>query len=198
MLRTVATKVAWVGRTASMVFGLALVLALILGVASMALGANGGNFILGENNNATALTRLTGNVNGSSMQLINNDPGANDTALNLQVKPGEAPMRVNSNDLVTNLNADFLDGLGSGAYMRSLTYNTQSTLGAGTQLGDDTFEKTASCISGDKLLSGGPVDVAKTSTLLESYPVDTSQWKARIDKNDATDDFRVRVLCADQ
>jgi hypothetical protein len=41
MLRTAASKVAWAGRTASMVFGLALVLALLFGVASMALGANG-------------------------------------------------------------------------------------------------------------------------------------------------------------
>jgi hypothetical protein len=39
MLRTVASKVAWVGRTASMVFGLALVLALVLGIATMALAA---------------------------------------------------------------------------------------------------------------------------------------------------------------
>jgi hypothetical protein len=31
MLKSMASKVAWVGRTASMVFGLALVLALILG-----------------------------------------------------------------------------------------------------------------------------------------------------------------------
>jgi len=46
-LRSMASKVAWVGRTASMVFGLALVVALILGVASAALSATGGNFILG-------------------------------------------------------------------------------------------------------------------------------------------------------
>jgi len=41
VLRNVASKVAWVGRTASMVFGLALVLALLFGVATMALGATG-------------------------------------------------------------------------------------------------------------------------------------------------------------
>lgn len=51
MLRSAASKVAWVGRTASMVFGLALVLALIFGVASMAAGATRGNFAPG---NATA------------------------------------------------------------------------------------------------------------------------------------------------
>ncbi len=44
MLKSVAIKVAWVGRTASMVLGLALVLALIFGVAPTALGATGGQF----------------------------------------------------------------------------------------------------------------------------------------------------------
>jgi hypothetical protein len=61
MLRTAASKVAWVGRTASMVFGLALVLALVFGVASMALGANGKPFILGKAaNTATKVTGLIG------------------------------------------------------------------------------------------------------------------------------------------
>ena len=40
MVRNALSKVAWVGRTASMVFGLALVLALVFGVAAMAFGAN--------------------------------------------------------------------------------------------------------------------------------------------------------------
>jgi hypothetical protein len=39
MLRTAVEKIAWVGRAASMVFGLALVLVLVFAVASMALGA---------------------------------------------------------------------------------------------------------------------------------------------------------------
>ena len=43
MLKGVATKVAWVGRATSMVFGLALVLALLFGVASMALAGTGVN-----------------------------------------------------------------------------------------------------------------------------------------------------------
>lgn len=97
MVRSALGRVAWVGRTASTVFGLALVMALVLGVASMAFGANGGNFILGSlNNTATALTRLTGNVNGAAVQVVNTNADANDTALNLSVQAGEAPMAVNS------------------------------------------------------------------------------------------------------
>lgn len=110
MLRNVASKVAWVGKTASMVFGLALVLALVLGAAGMVFAADGQPFILGQNNVATALTRLTGNVNGPAMQVQNTNADANDTALTLSVQSGEAPMRVNSTGKVVNLNADKLDG----------------------------------------------------------------------------------------
>jgi hypothetical protein len=41
MIRTAAKKVAWVGRTAAMVFGLALVLAVMLGLATAALAGTG-------------------------------------------------------------------------------------------------------------------------------------------------------------
>lgn len=71
MIKTVASKVAWVGRTASMVFGLALVLALVFGVATMALGANGQTFILGKLNNAA--TQVTGLVVSFPFQV--SEPG---------------------------------------------------------------------------------------------------------------------------
>ncbi len=92
-------------------WGAALTLALVFGAASMALGDNGGNFILGRVNTATDLTRLASNVNGAAMQIVNTNAGANDNALNLQVQPGEAPLRVNSDAKVGNLNADKLDNL---------------------------------------------------------------------------------------
>jgi hypothetical protein len=118
MLRSVGSKVAWVGRTASMVFGLALVLALVFGVASMALGANGQAWILGQNNAATAVTKLAGaaGVDGPMLQLINNNAEANDTALELRVQAGEAPMSVNSGTKVANLNSDQLDGKDQSAF----------------------------------------------------------------------------------
>ena len=98
-----------------MVFGLALVLALVFGVATTALGANGQSFILGKlNNAATAVTGLVGNVDGgASLRVTNPNTGTNDTALDLRVQAGEAPMRVNSDAKVANLNADKLDGLDS-------------------------------------------------------------------------------------
>jgi hypothetical protein len=95
-----------------MVFGLALVMALVVGVASMAFGANGGTFVLGKlNNAATAVTGLVGNVDGgAALRVTNPNTGTNDTALDLRVGAGEAPMRVDSAGKVANLNADRVDG----------------------------------------------------------------------------------------
>ncbi len=112
MLRSTASKAMWVGRTASAVLGLALVLALVFGVATMALGADGQNFVLGSlNNAATKVTGLVGNVDGAAaLRVTNPNTGTNDTALDLRVQAGETPMRVNSAAKVANLNADKLDG----------------------------------------------------------------------------------------
>ena len=115
MFRSVTAKAAWVGRTASMVFGLALVMALVIGAASTAWSATGGNFILGKGNAADAMTRLAGaaGVDGPMLQLVNKNADPDDTALELRVQAGEAPMRVNSDTKVANLNADMVDGLSS-------------------------------------------------------------------------------------
>jgi hypothetical protein len=119
MLKKVASKVAWVGRTASMVFGLALVLALMFGVASMALAGTGvgGVFNLGVTNTVNALTKLTGSVAGPSLQIDNNSTNTAATALDLQVEPNKPPMKVNSQTKVTNLNADKIDGKDSSAFV---------------------------------------------------------------------------------
>src|SRR5215207_9679851 len=95
MFRSMASKVAWVGRTASMVFGLALVLALMVGVASTAFGANGDFFKVGRSNLASAVSTLTKSGSGP--------------ALSLRVGSG-APLAVNSPSKVNRLNADKVDG----------------------------------------------------------------------------------------
>lgn len=95
MLRSVGSKVAWVGRTASMVFGLALVLALMFGLASAAFGANGDFFKVGRNNLADSMSTLTKSGAGP--------------ALHLKVGSGP-PLAVNSEARVNKLNADKVDG----------------------------------------------------------------------------------------
>lgn len=202
MLRSAVSKALWVGWIASALFGLALVLGLLFGAASMAFGANGGNFILGQNNNASLLTRLTGNVNGSAMQIVNNNADGNDTALNLSVQPGEAPMRVNSSTQVANLNADLVDGRSAASFVANSTYRLgQGQERAGNELSDGSKVLRQSCLAGDRLLSGGPASVNAASDVLDSFAADTITWQARINDSavaEPGDSFTVVVLCADQ
>jgi hypothetical protein len=100
-----------------MVFGLALVLALILGVASAALSATGGNFILGKANDSTTTSRLTATIAGPALTLINQSTDTAATALNISVASGKAPLRVNAAaGTATNLSADELDGRDSSGF----------------------------------------------------------------------------------
>jgi hypothetical protein len=61
------------------------------------------------------------------MQVVNN-ADADGTALALNVQPGEAPVRVNSDRTVTNLNADRLDGQDADALAEPRGY-AHDTLG---------------------------------------------------------------------
>jgi hypothetical protein len=101
VLRAICSKVAWVGRTASMVFGLALVLALTLGVVATAFGATGDFFKVGRSNLASTVSTLTKSGAGP--------------ALRLRADSGP-PLAVNRQEKVDNLNADLLDGKTQSAF----------------------------------------------------------------------------------
>jgi hypothetical protein len=118
MSRSTLARVRSVGRTTVFVVGLATMMAILLGVASMAFAGNGDPWILGQLNSATSITRLAGQggVDGPMLQLTNKDSGSDDTALDLNVQSGEPPMTVNSQAKVNNLNADRLDGQNSSAF----------------------------------------------------------------------------------
>jgi hypothetical protein len=117
MLRSVGRKILWVGRTTSTVFGLALVMALLFGVATMALGATGSKFILGKANSAGDTTQLTSAVAGPVLKLVNNGTSKAASALELSVPSGKAPLKVNSGaGTATNLSADKLDGKNSSSF----------------------------------------------------------------------------------
>jgi len=64
MVRSAASKVIWVGRATVFVVGLAVIMALLFGVATMALGANGDFFKVGRSNFASAVSVLVANVFG--------------------------------------------------------------------------------------------------------------------------------------
>ena len=137
MLRSALSKVAWVGRTASMVFGLALVMALVFGVASMDFGANGDFFKIVRNNVGTAISTL-------------NKSGAG-PALSLKIDSGP-PLAVNSETRVDKLNADQLDGkdsagIGVNGLQRVEVESAESSV--------SSKQATATCPSGKALVGTG-------------------------------------------
>jgi hypothetical protein len=208
MVKTIFSDAWRIGRATALVLGTAVMLALVVGLASTAFGANGDAWRLGKGNVATKITGLAGplGVNGPMVRLTNNNAGTDDTALELRVQPGEAPMTVNSATRVNNLNADQLDGQDSSqfvpantnSFVRNSLYRNESALTAGTQLGDGTFTLAASCAAGDVMLSGGPANLSGTTDMVESFPSSTTTWTARVDKNGLTDSYSVVVLCANQ
>jgi len=112
MTKTIFKKVVWLGRATTFLVGLAVVLALSVGLASTALAGTGvgARFDLGKTNTVSAISKLVGSVAGPSLLIDNNSTNTAATALDLQVEAGKAPMKVNSQTKVTNLNADKLDG----------------------------------------------------------------------------------------
>jgi hypothetical protein len=92
--------------------------ALFVALGGVGVAATGGNFILGASNTAGAKTSLSALVNGKALEITNTSTGGSATALGLNVAVGHAPLTVNSQTKVTNLNADQLDGLDSARFVR--------------------------------------------------------------------------------
>lgn len=120
--RSALGRVMWVGKATVFMVGLAVTLALVFGVASTALGKDGQALILGKaTNTATKVTGLTGKIATGSALAVKNPSGG--SALDLSVGDPTAdpatktvaPMKVDSQAKVANLNSDQLDGLDSTA-----------------------------------------------------------------------------------
>jgi hypothetical protein len=116
MLANTLKKVTWMARATTTIVGLAIMLALVFGVATTALAGTGigATFNLGQTNTVNQISTLIGIVAGPSLQIDNNSTDASATALDLQVESGKAPMKVNSDKQVANLNADKVDGKSAG------------------------------------------------------------------------------------
>jgi hypothetical protein len=202
MVKTLFSGAWRIGWATALALGVAVMLALVVGVASAAFGSNGDPLRLGSGNVATKLTALGGNlgVNGAMLKVANRNGGTDDTALRLEVQTGEAPMSVNSSTRVDSLNADQVDGKSASEFVANNIYKRESAVAAGTDKGDGTFVLGQACDPGDVLLSGGPANVNGTSSMVESFPSPgtTNSWSARIQKNGLADNFSVVVICADQ
>jgi hypothetical protein len=150
---SVLKKVMFVGRATTFMVGLAVIVALTVGVAGAAFGANGANFLLGKTNTANAITNLVGSVAGPSLQIDNNSTDAAATALDLQVEAGKAPMKVNSDTQVANLNSDKVDGL-SASQLGGLSGLEQVGV-AGAYNSNDIKVSIATCPEGKVAIGGG-------------------------------------------
>jgi hypothetical protein len=203
MVRSVASKVVWVGRATLFLVGLAVVLAVVLGLAGAALAGTGAGdvFNLGRNNTVNRISQLAGSTDNPMLRITNDNAGTDATALTLQVEPGLTPMKVNSSTQVSNLNADLVDGRSASSFVANSTYRLgQGEERAGTPLSDGSKVLSRSCLAGDRLLSGGPASVNVNSDVLDSFAQDTNTWQARINDSAVSggDSFTVVVLCADQ
>lgn len=152
-------------RGAATAMGLAVTLALTVGLASAALAGTGvgARLDLGKTNAVNAVTGLVGNVAGQpSLRIDNNSTAVGATALDLQVEPGKPPMKVNSTTEVQGLNVDSLDSKNSTDFLQessdrddflpSRTYNNTG-ITVDNPGGFRTFGAT--CDAGDVALSGG-------------------------------------------
>ena len=197
----VATKAMQIARGTALTLGVALMLALVLGVASTALAGTGvgAPFDLGKTNTVNALSKLAGNVAGPSLLIDNDSSAKGATALNLQVEAGKAPMKVNSGKKIAKLNADKLDNLNASAFVRSTYSKLESS--AGSLAPEGQVSETVLCDGDDFALSGGYSSV-DTGTLISSSGQSSIEdnpdgWVVRW-RNDATpDSISVMVLCAD-
>jgi hypothetical protein len=151
MAKKIYKRAMGIARGTALTIGVAVMMALVLGVATTALAGTGvgARFQLGQTNTVNAVTKLVGAVAGPSLQVDNNSTNAAATALDLQVEPGKAPMKVNSDGQVANLNSDKLDGKDStqfqqaGAPVPQDLALTGGWIGYGNGFGTPAFYKDA-------------------------------------------------------
>ena len=132
MLRSAAGKVMWVGRATVFLVGLAVILALMFGVATVALAGTGvgATFNLGKTNTVNAISKLVGSTASSMLVVDNNGTGS---ALSLEVGSGQAPLTVNASaGKATNLNADRIDDREASSFADATHQHSGADISSGT------------------------------------------------------------------
>jgi hypothetical protein len=170
-MKKIARKTIKFARGTALTLGVAVMVALVLGVATTALAGTGvgARFQLGQTNTVNAITKLVGSVAGPSLQIDNNSTNAGATALDLQVEPGKAPMKVNSDAQVANLNSDKLDGksdtdfYAAGSKVADSAHADQADSATSAQNADTVDGKSANEIGVNGLVSVANVSGAANS-----------------------------------
>lgn len=174
-MKGIFSRMMLVGRVTVFTVGLTVTLAVMFGVATVAVAAAPGDpFRLGRANIIDKLSVLRGSVNSAMLRVINRGEG---TALELFVKPGNPPLTVNSGVKVNNLNADRLDGQDSSAFLESDGKAADADKLDGRELstGRVTRDQPPNSASAFTLLQSGPLSLVGTC---ENNP---SGARARVD-----------------
>jgi hypothetical protein len=104
---------------------------------------------LGEANRVNGRTTLRGRALANLMIISEAGGDTNGTALDLRVKPGNPPMRVNSSELVESLNSDVLDGKHAAGFVGSSQVLFASVSSAGGLVGNGNALSAARNATGD-------------------------------------------------
>jgi hypothetical protein len=196
MTKKIYKRAMGIARGTALTLGVAVMMALLLGVATTALAGTGvgARFDLGKTNTVNAVTKLVGSVAGPSLQVDNNSTNAAATALDLQVEPGKAPMKVNSDAKVTNLNSDKLDNLDSSAFFRSTYTKEKATDSNG--IGSPGALDPIFCDAGDFAMGGGYSAVDSGTQIIMNRP-NGEGWAVSWRNGATIDTIVVHVVCAD-
>jgi hypothetical protein len=183
MIRSAAGKVVWLGRATVFLVGLAVILALVFGAATTALGANGKPFLLGKRNVASAVSTL-----------VKRGPGP---ALSVAVGAGQAPISVNASaGKATNLNADELDGLDSSELRRSSGVYAVSEVHEG--LANTTTFDAVGCDAGDEVLAGGYVGLSSGARVTASMSQSNgTEWIVGLESGPTAGSVNMFAECYD-
>ena len=199
MAKAIISGMWWVGRGSAMVMGLAVMLALVVGVGTTALAAVPGDpFRLGKTNGVNnALTALAGKNPGPMLRVDNDSAATNARALSLGVQPGRPPLTVNASaGTATNLDADRLDGKDPRAFFSGETYEVEDgRVGPG---GGRLAIRSVSCDEGDVMLNGGGGgSTFDGDDLRFSSGSGKGGWSVFVQDNNSPSGVVAEGLCAD-
>ena len=197
-MKTALNKVMRIGSATVFTVGLAVTLALLLGMTTAALAAAPGDpFKLGRLNAVNAVSSLVGKSTGAMLRIDNNSSAKNSRALSLEVQPGKTPLAVNAAaGKATNLDADKVDGQNASALFSGKTYDVTNSRTGG---GNGSFVGIAArCDDGDKALGGGGNTATDDDEMTDSAPAAIPEaWSASFRDNGVPGNFTASARCAD-
>jgi hypothetical protein len=192
-MKNVLSGILRLGKGTATLIGVTVMLAFAVGLASTALASVPGDpFKLGRLNSIDHITRLVGSASDAMLRIDNEGSG---TALDLRVEPGEAPMTVDSDKKVADLNADEVDGKSADDFVsEDNTYTeVEVELGIG---GGSEVQLFVDCDSGDRILGGGASAPFPGDLLQVSEPTGQG-WKVDAVDNGDQSSVSAKAICAD-